>query len=287
MLTTQITKKINDFVYIKPRTVEEIAQYIGKNWRTANRYIERIAEEQGTISIRTYREGTRGALKVVFWNNIERIHSSSFQERLFKQIEAGRRKNDFTPSDIYQYVDKSKKSAAIMDHKKYSSKNNFDDFVNYLRQAKSQVLFFSGNLTWSNVGYHDRKILEVVEDLAKQGVSIKILTRVELPGLESIKNILAINDRIGRQAIEIRHCYQPLRATVIDKKYARFKEIMKSSDYAKEELNEDVYILYEIRDQEWIEWLHKVFWNLFRTSTPAEKRINEIESIEGYNIRKT
>jgi len=287
MLTTQITKKINDFVYIKPRTVEEIAQYIGKNWRTANRYIERIAEEQGTISIRTYREGTRGALKVVFWNNIERIHSSSFQERLFKQIESGRRKNDFTPSDIYQYVDKNKKSAAIMDHKKYSSKNNFEDFVNYLRQAKSQILFFSGNLTWSNVGYHDKKILEVVEELAKQGVSIKILTRVELPGLESIKNILAINDKIGRQVIEIRHCYQPLRATIIDKKYARFKEIMKASDYTKEELKEDVYILYEIRDQEWIEWLHKVFWNLFRTSTPAEKRINEIESIEGYNIRKT
>jgi hypothetical protein len=280
MLTQQLIKQINDFVYTKPRTIDEISVHIDKNWRTANSYVERIAEQQGTLSIRTFREGTRGALKIVFWNNIERIHSSSLQERLYKQIESGRRKNDFTPSEIYQYVDEKKKNALIMNHEEYTSKSNLNDFANFLRTAEKQVLFFSGNLTWSNLDYQDKKILEIVEELAKQGVSIKILTRVELPGLESIKNILAINDRIGRQAIEIRHCFQPLRATIIDSKSARFKEIMTAVDYPKEELGKDAYLLYEILDEEWIQWLQKVFWNLFRTSIDANKRIKEIEAIK-------
>ena len=55
MLTTEIAKKINDFVYVKPRAVDEISQHIGKNWRTANRYVERIIEQQGTISTKTFR----------------------------------------------------------------------------------------------------------------------------------------------------------------------------------------------------------------------------------------
>ena len=109
---SRIAKKINDFVYQKPRTIQEIALLIGKNWRTADSYVERISQEQGTISTKTFREGTRGALKIAFWNNIEKIHSSSFQERLFKQIESGKGKRDFSPSDIYQYVDKTKKRAA-------------------------------------------------------------------------------------------------------------------------------------------------------------------------------
>jgi DNA-binding transcriptional regulator LsrR (DeoR family) len=52
MLTKDSIKKINEFVYSKPRTVAEIARLLKVNWRTANRYVEKIEKEEGTISIR-------------------------------------------------------------------------------------------------------------------------------------------------------------------------------------------------------------------------------------------
>ena len=88
MLDKKTIKKINDFVFSKPRTIQEIAELIGKNWRTADSYVNKIAEE-GTIAVRTFRGGTKGALKIVYWN-INPVQISSFQERLMKQIEAGR-----------------------------------------------------------------------------------------------------------------------------------------------------------------------------------------------------
>ncbi len=280
MLNRDIVKKINDFVYQKPRTIQEIALLIKKNWRTANSYIERIEKEEGTISTRTFRQGTKGALKIVFWNQIEKIHSSEFQQRLFNQIQAGRRKEDFSPSEIYQFISNNKKSLKLLKDKEYASKQNFDDFKNLLLSAKSQILFFSGNLTFSNIKYHDEKIQQIIEKLAEKNISTKILTRVEIPGLENIKNILAINDKIGKKIIEIRHCFQPLRTTIIDNKIAVFKEVKDPRDYPKEELTKKIYILYHIHDQEWVEWLQKVFFNLFRTSISVEKRIEDFKNIK-------
>ncbi len=280
MLDSALTKKINDFVYQKPRTIQEIALLLGKNWRTADRYIEQIAKEQGTLSIRTFREGTRGALKIVFWNNIEKIHSTEFQQRLFEQIRTGVSKKDFSPSDLYQYVDSNKKLAKILTDAEYTSKEGFENYVNLLKSAESQILFFSGNLTFSNMDWHDKKILRVIEDLAERNVSSKILTRIEIPGIENIKNIIAINSRIGKEMIEVRHCFQPLRATVIDTKVANFKEVKDPKDYARDELKERITILYDIYDPEWVEWIQKVFWNLFRVSVPAKKRIEDIESMK-------
>ena len=281
MLDTELAKKIQDFVYAKPRTIQEIAQLIKKNWRTADRYVERITEEYGTLATRTFREGTRGALKIVYWQEAEKINATEFQERLFKQIESGRKKEDFSSSEIYHYVDKSKKEAQILTEIEYSSKENFEDFENLLKSAKQQIFFFSGNLTFSNIGWHDKKILETIEKLAEKNISTKILTRVEIAGIENIKNILAINNKLGKKIIEIRHCFQPLRATLIDNTIAVFKETKDPKDYAKGELKERVNILYYIYDKEWIEWLQKIFWNFFRSSISAEKRIEDIENIKG------
>ena len=72
---------LNDFVYARPRTIQEISQLIDKNWRTADRYVDKIAKEEGTLAVRTFRGGTRGALKVVYWNLNPSI-SSSFQGRI-------------------------------------------------------------------------------------------------------------------------------------------------------------------------------------------------------------
>ncbi len=286
MINTEIIKNINDFVYSKPRSVDEIAKHINKNWRTANSYVERIEKEQGTISVKTFREGTRGALKIVFWNNVERIHSTNLQEKLFKKIEIARRKWDFSPSEIVQYINEKKKRIILMNQKKYNSPENLDDFVRFLRQAQKQILFFSGNLTFSNLSYHDKKIKEILEELARRNVSIKVLTRVDLAGLDNIKNLLAINERLGKKIIEIRHCYQPLRTTIIDNKEIRFKETLKKEDYAGDELKETTHLLYEVHDKEWIDWLQKVFWNLFSSSISAEERIKHLKTIEKYDFSK-
>lgn len=280
MLDQKVTKKINDFVYQKPRTIQEISLLLKKNWRTADRYVDHIIKEQGTLSVRTFRAGTRGALKLVFWNNIERIHSAEFQQRLFEQIRAGVNKRDFSPSELYQYVDQNKKSAIILTDKQYNTTQNFDKYADMLRRAESQLLFFSGNLTFSNKCLHDDKIVQIMEDLAEKNIPSKILTRVELPGLENIKNILAINDRIGKNMIEVRHCFHPLRATIVDNKIANFKEDKDPKDYVADELKEKVILLYDIYDEEWIEWIQKVFWNLFRVSIPAKKRIEDIENMK-------
>ena len=279
MLNQKIIKKINDYVYIKPRTIQEISLLINKNWRTANSYIEKIKQEQGTISIRIFREGTRGALKIVYWNSIEKIHSSQFQERLFQQISTGKHKEDFSPSEIYQYIDKNKKSAQILNEKSYYSKENFQDYQNFLKSTQQQILLFSGNLSFLNLSYKNKNILQTIEDLAKNNISIKILTRVELPGIENIKNTLSINEKLGKNLIEIHHCFQPLRCTIIDSKIARIKEVKDPKVYPVDELKEKLTILYTIHDEEWIEWLQKVFFNLFRKSISEEKRIEDIENI--------
>ncbi len=275
MLTTEIIKKINDFVYVKPRTVEEIAGHIGKNWRTANRYAERIVEQQGTISMRTFREGTRGALKIVFWSNIERIHATSFQEKLFGKIEAGRKKEDFSPFDIYQHVDAGKKSAFMEEQIDESATAINKDIPDLLRGTERQVLLFSGSLSWANLKQGNFKTIDLFEELAKRNIPINVIANVDLASMNNVKKFLAINERIGKQVIEVRHRDQPIRAVVIDTKLARFKEIRKPSDKRKK-----TFIFYGIYDIEWIEWVQKIFWNMFSTAIPAEKRIKELETIQ-------
>ena len=107
---SKIIKKIEDFVYSKPRNVQEIAEHIDKNWRTADRYVSEIKKEFGTVSTSVFREGTRGALKIVYWSSMEKVSSSVFQQKLEDEIMKGKAKEDFYPFDIFQHVpDKNKK----------------------------------------------------------------------------------------------------------------------------------------------------------------------------------
>jgi len=277
MLTKENIQKINEFVYPKPRSINEIAKHINVNWRTANRYIEKISKELGTISTRVFRGGTRGALKIVFWNNVEKLHASETQERLFKHIELGKTKEDFSPSEIFQFVDQKKKKLEMINRNQYYSASHFKKFMSELREAKRQILFFSGNLTFTNLSDQNKRILNVLEELAEKKISLKFLTRVELAGIENIQNVLSINKKIGYDVIEIRHSSQPLRANIIDSKFAVLRESLDPKDYSKDELKEKMYILYYIYDEGWIEWLQKTFWHLFRVSIDAKKRMEELK----------
>jgi len=112
-LDSETEKRILKFVYKKPCTMSEIASLIGRNWRTADAYVKMLSQSSGAIAVRTFRKGTRGALKIVYWNNNELMNSSEAQERLFEQIKAGRTKQDFSPFNIYQFVDTKKRSAFV------------------------------------------------------------------------------------------------------------------------------------------------------------------------------
>ena len=278
MLDAKIVKKINDFVYVKPRTIQEVSHLINKNWRTADSYVNKIIEQSGNLGIRTFREGTRGALKIVFWNNIEKIHSSEFQEYLFRAIESGKSKLDFSPFDIFQYVD-SKKRDAFLEKQEDETNEVEQNLTPIIRSAKNQLLIFSGNLSWAHVKQGNVAMMTVLEELAKNNVQIKIIAEVDLNSLENIKRTLAINNKLGKEVIEIRHRKQPLRAFIVDNKIARFKEIKNLDEY-KKGIKKKTFIFYEIFDEEWIEWLQKVFWNLFRSGIDAKKRIRDMESIQ-------
>jgi hypothetical protein len=279
LLDKNIQKKILDFVYIKPRTIQEISQLLGKNWRTADSYVEKISKETGLIAQRTFRGGTRGALKIVFWNNVEKISSNQFQERLMKQIESTRHKEDFSPLDIYQYVDKKQKRAfseIVVDE----SLSKTQDIEEFFARAEKQILYFSGNMSFLQLKEKKKSILDIIEAAAKRGVSIKVVARVDITGLENFKKLMEINTKLGKDMVEIRHAIHPLRGFIIDDKEIRLKEEKVPSKYKIGELTQKTRIFYEIYDEEWVAWLQKVFWNLFSTSIDSNIRVKDLEMIK-------
>jgi len=282
-LEPNITKSICDFIKLKPRSIQEIALHIKKNWRTTERYVEKIEKETGAISTRIFRKGTRGALKIVFWNSIEDIHSTSFQNELLDNIMQGKRKTDFSPFDIYQYIENKDKKVQVEDITRINP--NFDlckktDFAGLLRKAEKQILVFSGNLSWINGEQGETKIIDVIKELARRNVSIKVISRVSLVGEENVKKILEINKEIGKEIIEVRHRYQPLRGLIIDDKIINLRERKDPAYYNPGELTSKIEIFYTIYNREWAEWLQKVFWKMFSSAMPAEKRLKEIEMIQ-------
>ncbi|MFC1755159.1 hypothetical protein ACFL96_17485 [Thermoproteota archaeon] len=277
VLDAKIKKQICDFVYTKPRVVDEVAKHLGKNWRTADRYIQKIAEEDGCISTRTFREGTRGALKIVFWSNIENIHSSSFQERLLRQIESSKHKDDFDFFDIYQYVDEKNKNS-FLEEFEYPSISIKQNLVQLLRNAENELYIFSGNLSWTKMTENNKKLIDILEELAERNVKIRVVCRVDFASLNTLKDVYAINNKIGKEIIEIRHTRQPLRGFVIDGKTARFKDEKLIRTYKEGELLKNTRLFMEITDTDWIEWLTKVFYNMFRNSMDGRKRIEQLGS---------
>jgi hypothetical protein len=280
MLTPDIVKKIEDFVHQKPRSVDEIAKMLNKNWRTADRYIDEIIKDIGTINTRVFREGTRGALKVVFYAGLEGASHSVFQKQLEEDIARGKTKYDFSTFDIYQYIPTGKKTAEYIKTKKDDAYN--EKFAEKLLAAKNQVLFYSGNLSFINDRFNKGTLFDVIEELVKNKISVKVMCRVDFQGLKNIEKLLSLNHKYGKEYVEIRHRDQPLRGVVVDNKLVRLKEHIRSSD-KKNEMSEDAHTFYTIHDKDWVEWLAKVFWKMFSFSISAKKRIDEIRKISEYN----
>lgn len=278
MLDHIIAKKIEDFVSVKPRSVNEIASLLKKSWRTADRYVEDISKEFGTISTRTFREGTRGALKIVYWSSVEKVSNSVFQDMLEQNIMSSRKKEDFSAFDIFQHVPDKDKSAKI----EISTDENLtklSDLVDLLNSAKKQLLVFSGNLSFINLNDKDDDIFKVLESLVKRNVSIKVVCRVDLAGLDNIERLLSLNFKHGKELIEIRHREQPLRALVVDNAKFRVKEIQNPTGKVNE-LKSKVFIFYNINNKEWAEWVSRIFWKMFSSSVSACHRVEEIKKLK-------
>jgi hypothetical protein len=272
MLDKALTTKILDAVRQRPRAMQEIAQTIDRNWRTAERYVEQISSETGMIGTRTFREGTRGALRIVYWNALDAARGSAYQERLLQRILLGRQKEDFSPLDIYQFVAPEKRRA-IISHEEFSKKSEarYDTIVS---KAQRQILFFSGNLSFIEI---DKDMMKTMESLAKRRVNIRVLTRLDTTSSENASKLLAINHRVGWDAIDIRHCEQPLRATIIDDDLCSLKEVL--SPGKTREVKRQTFIFYLLEDAEWTAWLQKVFWQLWNQSVDAKTRMDALRTL--------
>jgi hypothetical protein len=279
MLNNETVKRIEEFVYSKPRSVQEISQMLKKNWRTADRYIDEIEKQYGTIATRVFREGTRGALKIVYWSGIEKASNSVFQQKIEEQILRGRTRHDFSGFDIFQYVPEKDKKVWIKEGENEVAAGRLFEFEEILRQAKKQILFLSGNLSFIN--YKDKKteVFRVIEDLVKKGISIKVVCVVDIASIKNVERLLSLNYKYGKNLIEIHHAEQPVRATIIDDKLINIKEEKEPSGRINE-LEKRVFIFYNITNKDWTDWLTKIFWKIFSSSITAEKRLKELEKIK-------
>lgn len=277
MLTTELIKQIEDFVYRKPRSVQEIAELIKKNWRTADRYVLDIEKNFGTLSSRTFREGTRGALKIVYWAATEKTSSSVIQQKLEETLLQAKKKESFSAFDIFQYIPDQSKEASLEQGKEEGARN-VEELADYLQRAKKQVIIFSGNLSLVNLRKKDIDLFQCIEQLVKRKIPIKIIARVDIAGKDNVEKILSLNFKHGKELIEIHHREQPLRAFVIDDAVIRIKEVNEPTGKINE-LNKRTFLYYTIKDKEWIEWLTRIFWKMFSSSITAEKRLEEMRKI--------
>jgi predicted transcriptional regulator len=276
MLDKQTKDAIYATVKKRPHTVQELALLLDKSWLTVDKYVERLIEE-GFIGVHTFRGGTRGALKIVYWNILP-LAQSALQKRFSEQVLSGRGKFDFAPGDLAHFA-KDKKAWYVADSKLFA-KENFSNLKKRLVAANEEVLIFSGNLSFSAISDGKETILDVLRSLLRRGVSIKIMCRVELVDISQMKAVLALEQFESNGAkLSIRHAYQPLRAIVIDSCELSLKETKDPVDYYSHELSQKTNIIYIIHDAEWVEWARNMFLTLYRTGIDAKERIVEIEKI--------
>ncbi|MFH1307774.1 MAG: hypothetical protein ABIH72_02895, partial [archaeon] len=228
-----------------------------------------IEKEFGTISTRTFRGGTRGALKIVYWSSVEKISSSVFQQKLEKDIDLGKNKEDFSPFDIFQHIqDKNKKVQQSANETELIVK----DVSQILEKTEKQLLILSGNVSFIEFP----KLLEKIESLVKAGISIKIISRVDLVSMSNIEKLLSLNFKYRKELIEVRHLEQPLRAFISDNKIFQIKELTKKTRNSEKQY----YLSYIIKDKDWTNWMSRIFWKFYSNSIDSMKRIEELKKLK-------
>jgi hypothetical protein len=270
MLTPEAIKAVNEFVYKQPRSIKEIGELLKCSWVTADKYVSHIIDKYGTIKLKVFRGGTKGALKIVYWAQLEGVTASTAQHIILEKIKGSRKKQDFSPFDIYSLVEENKKQMSIDEH----------SLTDLMKGASKQLFIFSGNMSFINEIENGKKIIDVLGDLARKRINIKILSRLDVASIKNVKQIQHLNHLLGYDAIEVKHIEQPLRGFIVDSNLLRLIEEKKKSEFKGNELDKDVTISYHIHDRDWIEWMEKVFFNLHSNSLPIENRIKDLEKFE-------
>jgi hypothetical protein len=275
-LTKEIEEQIKSFVYLKPRTVNEISQIINKNWRTALRYVEQIMLKTGTIKTRTFREGTRGALRLVYWNSAEKIYATDVQETLFKKMELGVQKSDFSPFEIFQYIDPEQRHA-YYENIENEDKYDYDikNLLPFFESTKEELVIFAGNLAFIHLKHQKKTVLSYFAACIKRGITIKIISNINFTDLQNVQQILQLNAGLATPLLQLRHAVTPLRAYIFDTSVARFGEIANSQGKPGQRAGKTA-IYYELKEKSWLEWIQKLFWKKFQEAIPAKKRVDNL-----------
>lgn len=275
MLHTQmkgeIRQEILEIVHERPHAIAEIAFKINKNWRTANRYVEQL-EKEDVLKTHVFRKGGRGSLKIAYWPNSLTESPSSVKNFLLQRILQGRNKDDFSPLDIIQHVLPKKRKTIEISKESYHSKENVEDFLTSLKKAEHHILFFSGNLSFMNLGKRTEDFFDIFTKKLQQGVNLYMLTRVDSSNEKIVQQLLQLNSASAKGKVHIKYAQHPLRCTVIDEKEFSIKENLTSSEI------DDTFIYY-VFDESWVKWVTDIFWYMWNGSIEAQKRLDVIRSL--------
>lgn len=272
VLRDKDTQAIVSFVKKEPRTIQDIAKMLHKSWLTADSYVQQIKERTGLLEVKIFRKGTQGALKLVYYAHPDTLQVDDLRQDLYQKIKNGRFRSDFDFMEIFQFIPEDKKKSSIEDTPAAYARQ----MLSMYKAASHNVYCFSGNLSFLR---HSPDLLVVLEDLLRKKVHIKILCRINLATLENINLLLPLLQRYP-EYLEIKHSYHPLRGCIIDDQLAFFCDEEKLQMYREGELPRDTRILYEVYDTQWIAWLQKIFWNIFRFSVDYNVRIKELKKIK-------
>ncbi|MDO8656256.1 MAG: hypothetical protein Q7K45_03380 [Nanoarchaeota archaeon] len=265
-------KEVISFVKQEPRTVQDIAKMLHKSWLTANSYVQQIKERTGLLEVKMFRKGTQGALKLVYYAHPDTLHADDLREELYHKIKNGRFRSDFDFMEIFQFIPEKKKKSYSGNTPSVYERH----MLSVYKRAQHNVYCFSGNLSFLR---HSAALLGVWEDLLQKKVHIKILCRINLATLENINALFPLLQKYPAY-LEIKHSYHPLRGCIVDDALAFFCDEEKLQMYREGELPKDTRILYEVYDEQWISWMQKVFWNIFRFSIGYDVRIKELKKIK-------
>ena len=277
VLTPADAEKILAKVKKEPCLVQDLAQHLHKSWVTTERYVTKLAQEKGLVKVKTFREGTKGAIKVVYWNYPESAQQDEIKARAFERITLLSDKKDFSPLEIYQHVP-PKYARAFYEYYDDPSLATKQHLASFFRQAQHEVFIFSGNLSFLNVQEGGKCVTDLLEELLERGITLRILCKVDVESLGNLHPLDRLLKKYPKQ-VDVRHRLHPLRGVLIDRTIARLKAEKARSDFKARELKQDIRLFYEITDPDWVDWLQNVFWHLYRHGIDYKARLRLIEKI--------